>query len=387
MAKTSVGIVHQFFAHYNEPILKELSKSNQYEYWFVGDKIDSGKDRIPAADITNLSNFIYTPSGFVGKILFQQGLLRFALRKDIDVIIYPGTVQSISTWFSSILARLIGKKVFYWTHGWTHDETGIKNFLRCNFYHIANGGMMLYGTRAREIGIKKGFDPNRLYVIYNSLDYEQCKSIRQEITHSELELVRREYFTNPTLPMVICISRLVKKRRVELLLGALKILQNRGYGINGLILGGGAEKNALQKMADELELPVRFLGAQYDEKKLARLFMASDITVVPSYLGLTAIHSLGYGIPVIANDDPEGNGPEWEAVQPGINGDHYKYGDIEDLANKIFQWTQSNSLDKDELRARCIQTVERHYTPKAQREAIEYALSGKPAVGLVKVQE
>jgi glycosyltransferase involved in cell wall biosynthesis len=379
MTKASVGIVHHFFAHYREPILKELSASTQYNYWFVGDKTDSSKEGIRPSNIINHPHFVYTPTRFFGKLLFQQGLLRFALRKDIDAIIYLGVAQSVSTWFSAILARLAGKKVFYWSHGWTHDDAGIKNIVRCSFYRLGSGGMMLYGIRARKIGIKKGFDPKRLYVIYNSLDYEECKRIRQEVTPAELELVRRENFTNPNLPMIICSSRLVKERRLDLLLDALGILRSRGNEVNALIVGGGDEKNALEQKAHDMVLPVKFLGACYDEKILARLFMASNVTVVPSYLGLTAIHSLGYGTPVIANDNPELNGPEWEAVQPGVNGDIYRYEDVGDLANKIFQWIQLNDVQKDELRARCIHTVEQHYTPKAQREAIEYALSGKPA--------
>jgi hypothetical protein len=94
---------------------------------------------------------------------------------------------------------------------------------------------------------------------------------------------------------------------------------------------------------------------------------------------LTAIHSLGYGTPVITNDNPELHGPEWEAIQPGVNGDYYRFGVVGDLAEKIFQWTQTNSEKEDGLRARCIHSVEQHYTPRAQREAIEYALSGQLA--------
>jgi 1,2-diacylglycerol 3-alpha-glucosyltransferase len=380
MINTSVAIVHHFFAHYREPVLNELSSSTQYDYWFVGDKTDPINDGIRGANITNHSRFVYAPSLFLGRFLFQRGVMHFALRKDIHAIIYMGAADFISTWFSAILARSTGKKVYFWTHGWTHDDSWINNFIRCSFYRLGNGGLMLYGGRARQFGIKKGFDPDRLYVIYNSLDYEQCKRIRQEITPSELESVRKENFTNPNLPMVICSSRLIKVRRLDLLLDALAILKSQGYDVNALIVGGGVEKRALEQKALGMTLPVRFLGECYDEKILARLFMASNVTVVPGYIGLTAMHSLGYGIPVITNDNPELNAPEWEAVQPGVNGDLYRYGDAANLAEKIRRWTHLDDVEKAELSARCIQSVEQHYTPKAQREAIEYALSGRPAL-------
>jgi glycosyltransferase involved in cell wall biosynthesis len=379
MPKTSVGIVYHFFAHYRDPVLKELLESTQYVYWFVGDRSDPTDYGIPRANIIDHPRFVYAPSHFWGRYIFQRGILRFALRKDIQAIIYLGDAQFISTWFSAIVARLTGKKVYFWSHGWVHRDSWIKNIIRCSFYRLGNGGMMLYGHRARQIGIEKGFNPDRLYVIYNSLDYELCKSIRQEVTSAELETVRREYFTNSNLPMVICTSRLVKGRRLDLLLDALGILKSRGYEVNVLIVGGGAEKDALEQKARDMALPARFLGACYDEKILARLIMASKVTVVPSFLGLTAIHSLGYGTPVITNDNPELHSPEWEAIQPGLNGDLYRYGDATSLADKIYRWTQLSAVQEAELSARCIQSIEQHYTPKAQRVAIEYALSGEPA--------
>lgn len=378
MTKQSIGIVHHFFAHYREPILKELLSSTQYDYWFVGDKTDSGEG-IRAANIIDHPRFVYAPSHFWKRLLFQQGVIRFALRKDIQAVIYLASAEFISTWISAILARLTGKKVYFWTHGWTHLDSFVKNIIRINFYRLGSSGLLLYGNRARQIGSEKGFDPNRLYVVYNSLDYEKCKRIRQEITHLELESVRRKNFKNPGLPTVICSSRLIKVRRLDLLLDALGILKDQGYEVNALIVGGGVEKDALEQKAHDMALQVSFWGECYDERVLARLFMASDVTVVPGYIGLTAIHSLGYGIPVITNDTPELNAPEWEAIHPEVNGDHYRYGDAASLAEKIHRWTQIDDAQKAKVSAQCIQSVEQHYTPKAQREAIEFALSGRPA--------
>ena len=42
-----------------------------------------------------------------------------------------------------------------------------------------------------------------------------------------------------------------------------------------------------------------------------------DITVSPDKVGLTAIHSMAYGRPVITHDNMDRQGPEVEAVIPG----------------------------------------------------------------------
>jgi glycosyltransferase involved in cell wall biosynthesis len=382
MTKASVGIVHHFFPHYRDPVLRELLSSSQYEYWFLSDRNDPIDDGIRGGDIITHPHFVDAPCHFWGRLMFQQGVLRLALRKDIDAIVYMGEVHFISTWLSAMLARVTGKKVYFWTHGWTHADSWINNIIRCTFYRLGNGGLMLYGPRARQFGIEKGFDPDRLYVIYNSQDYEQSRRVRMEVEPSELESVRRANFINPDLPLVICSSRLIKARRLDVLLDALGILKSRGYQVNAFVVGGGSEKEVLERKAHDMALSVKFLGECYDEKVLARLFMASNVTVVPGYIGLTAMHSLGYGIPVITNDRPELNAPEWEAVQPGVNGDLYRYGDANDLAEKIYHWTKLKDVEKAELSARCIRSIEKHYTPQAQREAIEFALAGEPASAL-----
>ncbi len=378
--KTSVGIVYHFFAHYREPVLRALFASTDYDYWMVGDRVDPNDTGIRSAQIIDHPHFVYARSHFVKKrYLFQEGVLRFALRKDIDAIIYLADAQFVTTWFSTILARLTGKKVYFWTHGWTARESGLKDFVRSVFYRLAGDGLLLYGVRARNMAIEKGFDPRRVYVIYNSLDYDLCRQVRQAITPADLAAVRQEHFANPNLPTIICSSRLVKERCLDLLLDALGILKERGCLVNAIIVGAGPEKNALEDKAGAMNLPVKFIGACYDEKVLAGLFMAANITVVPSYLGLTAIHSLGYGTPVITNDNPDLHGPEWEAVQPGLTGDLYRNGDVADLAEKISHWVHLDPTVQGEMRARCIQAVELHYTPQVQRSLIEYALSGKPA--------
>ena len=80
---------------------------------------------------------------------------------------------------------------------------------------------------------------------------------------------------------------------------------------------------------------VLFYGACYKEKILAPLIMMADICLSPGEVGLTALHSLIYGTPVITHDNFSKQMPEFEAICPGVSGEFYKYGNLDDLCSKI----------------------------------------------------
>ena len=64
----------------------------------------------------------------------------------------------------------------------------------------------------------------------------------------------------------------------------------------------------------------------------------ASVCVCPAAVGLTAIHALSYGCPVISNDNVETQMPEFESIVEGETGSLFKENDIEDLVEKIKYW-------------------------------------------------
>jgi glycosyltransferase involved in cell wall biosynthesis len=321
----------------------------------------------------------------MSSFLLQRGLLRLGWRKDLEVVVYLGNPYFVSTWLSACLSRLTGKRVLFWTHGWTRAESGPKAWMRSLFYRLAHG-LLLYGHGAKMAGIAKGFAPERLHVIYNSLDYEAQKRVRDRVDPAALPKLKEELFGDANRPMVICSARLTSLCRFDLLLAAQAQLRDEGHRVNAVLVGDGPEKGVLQSLARQLNVPVRFFGACYDEDILARLTMAAHATVSPGKVGLTAMQSLAYGTPVITHDDADAQMPEWEAILPGRTGDFFKRGDAADLARAIQRWTMTPQPDP-QARQECHRIVERFYNPAFQRRAIDRAVSGAPADDLFWVRE
>jgi glycosyltransferase involved in cell wall biosynthesis len=374
-----VAVVYPYFAHYREAILKALLASRQNDYVLAGGLRDPYKSNIRAWVPAYSPQYAETSCRVIlGRYLLQNGVLKLALRRDIQTIIFIGDAQHLTTWLAASVAKLSGKRVLFWTHGWTRPETGAKSFIRCAFYHLADG-LLLYGNWAKQYGITKGFNADNLYVVYNSLDYENQKAIRQMVTDGELLKVRSALFEHPERPMLICTSRLTKVRGLGLLLDALSILQQKGQPMNLLLVGDGPEKSNLIQQAQDQGLTVKFYGECYEEQVLARLIMAANVTVAPGAVGLTAMHSLAYGTPVITHNDLEHQMPEWEAICEGYNGGFFKRDDSDDLANAILKWTK-NGFTGSRMRANCFSLIEKYYNSRYQSEVIDAAVVGKPAM-------
>lgn len=373
--KPRVAVVYHFFPHYRRAVIHELMNSAVYDYVFVGDAHDPYDSGIRPFEFGDRSKFLETSSRLIlKKYLLQNKVVSLIFRKDINTIIYLSDPRFLTTWFSAALARLSGKRILFWSHGWTHPDGLVKDWARRALYSLANG-LLLYGHRARKIGIHKGFRPQNLYVIYNSLDYETQKILREKITQEQIEQARANLFNNPSLPLVICTSRLIRSKRIDQLLESAIRLREQQCNVNILLVGDGPERTALQKQAAEYNLPVNFYGECYDETTLSLLFSAANITVAPGNVGLTAIHSLVFGTPVITHNDLDKQMPEVEAIVPGVNGDLFQWGDIDDLARVIRKWVVPKT---DNLRKNCYLPIDLLYNPQMQRSRIEQAISGEP---------
>jgi len=379
-----VAIVQYVTSHYRESIYRLLCEQDEdFTVVLYSDRInpessiktiDPQKASLPVEEGGLRWRFVKSICLF-GNFIWQKGVVKLGISKEFDVIIYSGSAYFLSTWISCFLARMTGKRTLMWCHGFLREEEGLKGWIQKIFYRLLADGVLLYHNRAKRIMINKGFDADSLYVIYNSLDYDtQCK-IKDEISHEEILSRRQKMFNRPDLPLWLFIGRLNRSKKLEMILDAAKILKDRGCDCNILIIGDGPEKNNLKQLAKKQELDdnVFLYGATYDEKELSYLISMSDICVSPGEIGLTCMHALGYGTPVITHDDPDFQGPEYEAIKPGYNGAFFKKGDIEDLANTIERWLSENK-DREMIAKRCYEVIDQYYNPHYQLKVIRAAI-------------
>ncbi|HTM78640.1 MAG TPA: glycosyltransferase, partial [Devosia sp.] len=290
-----------------------------------------------------------------------------------DALIIIGNPNYRSTWIMALAGRAMGKKILFWAHGWLRPEPPLKRLLRNTYYGLADK-VLVYGERAIEMAERSGFRRDKVAVIYNSLDWDQTKLHADAAAAQDRNALRAGFGMPLDKPVLICTARLTLLCQFDLLLNAAAQLRQAGQAYHIALVGDGPERVPLEQLASDLCLDIRFHGAVYDEAKLARMFAASDLTVSPGKVGLTAIHSLSYGVPVITHGDLDAQMPEVEAIEPGITGDFFERNNVDSLAAAIEDWFVVGR-DPASVRAACHKVIEAKFNPLTQTRLIDKAVS------------
>ena len=373
-----IAIVYHYIAHYRYPIFSELCKSPEFQFIIIsGTELDY---EIKTVDpkYANISveegglrwEFVKNIWLFNKRLLWQKGLIKKCLTNKFEACIFLGDVHFITTWISAIILRIKGKKVYFWTHGVYEEEKGLKNYFRLKFYKLADG-LFLYGNYAAKMIEKKGIENNKLHVIYNSLDYEAHLKLRDSISEEVLKKKKAEYFPDPSLPQLIFIGRLTRQKKVHQIIEAVKELRDEHLRLNVLLVGDGEEEVRIKELVRRYDLGknVFFFGPSYNEFDNFILIAGSDISVSPGDVGLTAIHSLSCGTPVITHNNFIQQMPEFEAIIPGYNGDFYEMDNIHALSTVIKNWLKVNT-NREKIRTNCYNIIDEKYNPDYQLKTI-----------------
>lgn len=351
---------------YRESVYATIDQSYDCD-WYFGD-VRSGVKEMDLAHLKNVNH--YSILGNINKLYWQSGIIKLLFDNHYDIYIIGFETRAVSKWAFILLAFFFKRKkrIYVWTHGWYGKESIILRLMkRFMFNHIA--GTFLYGNYARSLMIDEGIDGNKLFVIHNSLHYDQQKLLRDIIPPSRLF---NDHFNN-CFPVIIFIGRLTKVKRLDMLLSAVDMLSKHDEFYNIVLIGDGVEKDNLINQAKQLGLMERiwFYGGCYDEMINAEFIINADLCVSPGNVGLTAIHSLSLGCPVITHSSFEWQMPEFEAIKKDVTGDFFERDDVESLAQTISKWFDTHRKNREEVRLACYHEVDTQWNPYFQIDVIK----------------
>ncbi|MBX3329771.1 MAG: glycosyltransferase [Nitrospira sp.] len=326
--------------HYRRRLYETLGADPRFRFLVLAD---------PAADVPYLS-LSEAPSRcefkaatqyrirlpFGRSLSWQPAAVKAVLRYRPDVVIAQGSPYELTAWILTVVGRIYGVPVLLWTHGLQGEESRVKWMVRAWLFRLSRG-LLLYGDHAKRLLISKGIAADRLHVIYNSLDDAEQSAVSERILSEDCNRFRRSLGIETDERLICFTGRLQPVKRLPWLLRALNIVVQRGKNVHLALVGDGSERPILESLTEELGLTrlVHFLGPSYDESRLGLVLSASDLAVVPSGAGLSVMHALGYGTPVLLHDKVEEHFPEWEAVKEGETGWFYRNDDLSDCAEKI----------------------------------------------------
>ena len=358
-----VCFFNQSSVHYRKNVFMLMDQELGIDFFF-GDSRKQGA--IKELDTSCLKNFkgYFHNIGF-GSIYWQNSAIRL-LWSDYTDLFTTATHYCLSAWVILLLAPLFGKRVYLWSHGAYGDERGLKRWLTVWKMKRATASL-LYGNYAKDLLMEWGVPEEKLHVFYNSLAYDEEIEIRKTLLPSGFY---QEHFNN-NFPNLVFIGRLTAVKKLDMIIRALSLLREKGIRVNMTYVGDGPSKDALEALVRGygLQENVWFYGPCYDEKQIAQIVYNADLCVSPGDVGLTAMHAMTFGTPVISHNNFIHQMPEFEAIEEGRTGAFFRENDVESLAESIHAWL-TNGLDREQVRQNCYQVINNKYNPHRQVEMI-----------------
>ena len=147
------------------------------------------------------------------------------------------------------------------------------------------------------------------------------------------------------------VGRLVEYKRVDDLLGAIKIIKGHIPDIQCKVIGSGPQENKLKALAEEFGIAdcVEFFGFVPARKDVIALMKRSHVFCLPSVVegfGMVTIEAMAAGIPYVNSDIPATR----EITQGGMGGLLFEPLNSNDLAEKIARLLTNHLLYEEKVR-------------------------------------
>lgn len=344
---TKICCFFNYPPHYRYPIYKAMAEEFDCDFYF-GDSVFEPLKQFDVKLLKGFKSYFHAVrTKFKGYVWYKGCLQLFRMKYDIYIL--TGENLIIPNWLVLLWAKITRKKVVLWTHGIHQCFTKKSTLKVLKYFYCHVDYLLMYNNYNWQYMEKLGCDKSRLYTIHNSLDTPLQTKIYKNLKTSDVYL---RHFGNMD-PVVIYIGRIQKRKKIEQIVEAMLLAKKQGFKFNLILVGEVQDDFSIKKMVENYGLSQRtwFYGPSFDEKLNAQLLYDASVCVCPAAVGLSAIHALSYGCPVVSNDNVETQMPEFESIVDGKTGALFKENDISDLLEKIKYWCSLTQEERTKTRA------------------------------------
>jgi len=155
-----------------------------------------------------------------------------------------------------------------------------------------------------------GYPAAKITVLHNTIDVSANRERYQRMREQRDHLRERLGVAGKTA--LLYIGRLVPLKRIEFLVESFALLYKGNPKFHLFVIGGGPKAELIEQAKRELGSDaITYFGPEDDEEKVAEVFTASDLYVLPGQIGLAPLQAFCYDLPTLVFDI-ETHSPERE---------------------------------------------------------------------------
>jgi glycosyltransferase involved in cell wall biosynthesis len=305
----------------------EIVTADSNSYKVKGAKCDFGHERIA-----------------IGPMTIYKGLSLDGLSKG-DVITVDGSPKALSPMGIALIAKLKGIRVVWWGHHLSAQPKWYRVKIRLWLAKMLADIFLCYTDDGIKFLVENGFRRDRVFATGNTIDTKSVQKLIEKYSNgNDIVKFKQDKGLEGRFVLLFC-GRLRALTGLEVLIQALQNLKKMGRLVKCVVIGAGKEMDSLKELAktQEVDDMILWTGELRGQERLALWFLSSDVFTYPGRVGLSVIHAMSYGLPVILNDNQQDHGPEYSVFRPGENGWAFHAGSSKDLTDAIVRAMDSPS--------------------------------------------
>lgn len=220
-----------------------------------------------------------------------------------------------------------------------------------NYFDKRATAHIAYHTNRKEYLVKKGINPEMIFVAQNTIDTERIMS------SYSLEEINKNRFGKEL--NVLFVGALIKGKFLNEAMTAIDNLISQKYKITFNIIGQGIIFEELKRHRETLKNKeqIHLLGAKYGED-LKTYFLNSDVFLLTGSGGLAINEAMAYGLPIISTI---GDGTVKDLIER--NGYMIKrFGNISEIQNVLSEFYSLSQEEKLEMSINSIKIIKNKAT-------------------------
>jgi glycosyltransferase involved in cell wall biosynthesis len=381
--KSKIILIHRIFASYRKPIYDKLAEAHDFLLLHgLNDKTIKQATTPYSKPIKALQ---YTKNDT--HLFFQSFSELFKFRP--KAVIHEFAIGILSLLPMYVCCKILGTKFILYSHGYNrltgfHPEKSWADKYRVFLMKRADAVILYTNTDKKRLSpyVKR----DKIFVAQNTLDTQHLVEIRNNLVKEGKEpLKKRLGFTHKY--NLTFIGRLLDEKMPETVLHVFDIIQKKLPNQVGIHFVGGGEITHLQTIVADKQWQshVTFHGAVYEDQKSGEFLYASDMMIMPGYLGLAVNHAFIFDCPVVSFSQTEKgpfHSPEIEYVVENETGFLIPDLSVEKMANAIVTYLQNEPLQlktKENIRYKMENELTIDNMVKGFTDAIDYVLQAKVA--------